>query len=303
MRTQGTKVRLGYDVGRLRERRVRGQARHGLGRSILDGLAGLALVLAVSVGLVAAQAFVPAAIPEAGAGGVLAAPTAQQVMERVQNFPVPKTMHGQLSMTLVSGGKGLARKMEIWQQGRDKTVIKFLEPADVRGTAFLAILSEGGGDDTMMLYLPALKAVRRVAGSQRQASFMGSDFTYDDIANLGIRVEDYTYQMLATEKGASGPIYVISATPKKPGKYTSLKLWVPEPVTLPSRVEFYQGKELLKTLSVEHMQDFGSYRLPTKMVMTDRSSGHQTIIQLSDLETDVALPAYTFTQRFLTMPL
>ncbi len=75
----------------------------------------------------------------------------------------------------------------------DRMLMRFTYPNDIAGTGFL-VWEHPGGDDERFLYLPALGRVRRIAGSERQESFVGSDFTYEDIG--GRELEDYAYALL-----------------------------------------------------------------------------------------------------------
>jgi len=72
----------------------------------------------------------------------------------------------------------------------DRLLIRFNYPNDIRGTAFL-VWEHPKADDERFLYLPSLGRVRRIAGSETQESFVGSDFTYEDIG--GREFDDYSY--------------------------------------------------------------------------------------------------------------
>lgn len=72
----------------------------------------------------------------------------------------------------------------------DKTLVRFTYPNDIRGTSFL-VWEHGDAADERFLYLPALGRVRRIAGQEKQESFVGSDLSYEDIG--GRDVADYTY--------------------------------------------------------------------------------------------------------------
>ena len=75
----------------------------------------------------------------------------------------------------------------------DRLLIRFNYPADIRGTGFL-VWEHPQSDDERFLYLPSLGRVRRIAGSETQESFVGSDFTYEDIG--GRELDEYTYRIL-----------------------------------------------------------------------------------------------------------
>ena len=75
----------------------------------------------------------------------------------------------------------------------DRLLIRFIYPNDIRGTGFL-VWEHAAADDERFLYLPSLGRVRRIAGSETQESFVGSDFTYEDIG--GREFDDYTYSLV-----------------------------------------------------------------------------------------------------------
>src|SRR2546426_7535803 len=72
----------------------------------------------------------------------------------------------------------------------DRLLVRFTYPNDIKGTGFL-VWEHPDADDERFLYLPALGRVRRIAGEEKQDSFVGSDLTYEDIG--GRDVADYTY--------------------------------------------------------------------------------------------------------------
>ena len=75
----------------------------------------------------------------------------------------------------------------------DRLLIRFSYPADIRGTSFL-VWEHPAAEDERFLYLPSLARVRRIAGAETQESFVGSDFTYEDIG--GREFDEYTYAIV-----------------------------------------------------------------------------------------------------------
>jgi hypothetical protein len=80
----------------------------------------------------------------------------------------------------------------------DRLLIRFDYPNDIRGTAFL-VWEHPDSEDERFLYLPALGRVRRIAGAETQESFVGSDFTYEDIG--GREFDEYSYSFVGTDGG------------------------------------------------------------------------------------------------------
>lgn len=89
----------------------------------------------------------------------------------------------------------------------DRVLVRFLAPADIRGTGFL-VWEHAAREDERFLFLPALGRVRRIAGAETQDSFVGSDLSYEDIG--GRKVADYSYRMLDANTSwtdASGDVF------------------------------------------------------------------------------------------------
>jgi hypothetical protein len=130
--------------------------------------------------------------------------TADAVARRVQDRDTGRDGRQALRMKLVDRrGRVRERALEVTSlRGRgapgaapnapagDRLLIRFTYPNDIRGTGFL-VWEHPAADDERFLYLPSLGRVRRIAGSETQDSFVGSDFTYEDIG--GREFDEYTY--------------------------------------------------------------------------------------------------------------
>jgi len=99
----------------------------------------------------------------------------------------------------------------------DRSLTRFTYPNDINGTGFL-VWENPDGDDERFLYLPSLGRVRRIAGNETQDSFVGSDFTYEDIG--GREFADYTYKLLdetstwTAPDGTAHPAYRLESRAK-----------------------------------------------------------------------------------------
>lgn len=84
----------------------------------------------------------------------------------------------------------------------DRLLIRFTYPNDIKGTAFL-VWEHPSSEDERFLYLPSLGRVRRIAGTETQESFVGSDFTYEDIG--GREFDEYTYAIVDDNAAWAAP--------------------------------------------------------------------------------------------------
>jgi hypothetical protein len=133
--------------------------------------------------------------------------TADEVARRIQDRDMGRDSRSTLRMKLFDRrGRSRERAMTLLtMRGRgnpgvpgtapdgDRLLIRFTFPNDIKGTGFL-VWEHPATEDERFLYLPSLGRVRRIAGAETQESFVGSDFTYEDIG--GREFDDYTYAIL-----------------------------------------------------------------------------------------------------------
>lgn len=236
--------------------------------------------------------------------------TPREIMERVDAQPEPEDVVSTSTMTLVKlvGPKEKQRVREVkryqkfYTRGEfsSKSLIHFLKPADVKGTGFLMWeYSEAGKDDDQWLYLPALQKVKRIVARQKSEQFMGTDFTYEDLA--GRDIDEDTYTSLGEEPVFDEECYRIQATPnEKNSQYSKRIVWVSKTQWLIRKVEFYDTKErLLKILWIPDVQKDGDYWTLNQLIMENVQKSHKTVLDVSGVGYDSRLGDDFFTERFL----
>ncbi len=133
--------------------------------------------------------------------GQAQSPTPDQIAQRVQDRDTGRDSRASMRMKLYDRqGRARERALTVTTlRGRgtpasappgDRLLTRFTYPNDIRGTGFL-VWEHPDKEDERFLYLPALGRVRRIAGAETQESFVGSDFTYEDIG--GRELDEYTY--------------------------------------------------------------------------------------------------------------
>ena len=117
---------------------------------------------------------------------ILAAVPAGHVMAKVMEIQSSDTSALDLRLTLIDpNGQMRERRIQTLSQTKDgltSSLTVFLSPENVRNTRFLSIERQGGNTE-QWIYLPALKRSRRIGSSEEGGSFMGSDFSYSDMAS------------------------------------------------------------------------------------------------------------------------
>ena len=204
-------------------------------------------------------------------------------------------------MALVnSRGQEQKRKIVLYSRNDDDTrrmFVRFLSPSDVAGTAFVGV--DKGGTRQQHLYLPELAKVRRISGRKRNASFVGTDYSY---ADMDLRdIEDSNKKRLDDEKVGSEPCYVIEATPTSDeSAYGKVQLWISKKTSLPLRIRFYDGDDNeIKRLTVSEVKKVDGRWIISESKMVDLKLEHTTIMKVTEIELRDDIPLDQFTVRAL----
>ncbi|MEN8147712.1 MAG: outer membrane lipoprotein-sorting protein, partial [Campylobacterota bacterium] len=185
------------------------------------------------------------------------------------------------------------------------SAIFFLSPSDVKNTAFLTYdYDDGAKDDDQWLYLPALKKSKRIASSDKSASFMGSDFTYSDMTSRTI--EDYTYKLAKESKVGTHKVWIIESKPKKQitideTGYSKSYMFVRQDNFVVIRALHFMtdgGKK--KYMDVKKLEKIDGIWVATEIEMKTKKGKqtlHTTILKFNDVKFNQGLDDNFFTVR------
>jgi hypothetical protein len=229
--------------------------------------------------------------------------TADQIVEKMIDMD-PLGYGGaeaRIAMALVND-RGQENKRKVVMRSRKdgdvrRLFVRFLSPTDVAGTSFLGI--DDDGDRTQWLYLPAVSKTRRISGKQRNAAFVGTDYSYADLDNRDI--DDATTVRLEDEKVGKQDCYVIDATPtSKDSAYGKITLWIAKDSFLPLRIRFYDGKDNeLKRLTVQEVKKVEGRWVIMESKMVDLKRQHTTVMKVTEIDIRDDIPLEQFEERAL----
>ena len=187
----------------------------------------------------------------------------------------------------------------------DRTLIRFSYPNDIKGTAFL-VWEQPNADDERFLYLPSLGRVRRIAGSEAQESFVGSDLSFEDIG--GREFDDYSYRLIddpnAAWTGPDGvkhPVYTLEsrnrdASARFPRVVSKIRR---DNFVVVHAVIYNRRDEPQKTFEVLRLEQVKGYWTSLELRMTDALQRTRTELVLDSVEYDVGLKPDAFSRREL----
>lgn len=193
------------------------------------------------------------------------------------------------------------RTLETTNDGT-KSLCIFDTPADVKGTILLTHTHKENEDD-QWLFLPALRRIRRIAAQNKSGSFMGSEFSYEDIAAQ--ELAKYTYRWLGDEVYDGNDCYVIERTPvdKANSGYSRQVAWLDKEHYRTWKVDYYDRKnERLKTLTFQgYRQYLDRFWRARQMDMVNHQTGKSTTLTWSDFTFGTGLKEIDFDRHSLTL--
>ena len=214
-----------------------------------------------------------------------------------------KDSSSDMFMTLINANnQKRERKMKmiiLENQNGNKSLMTFISPKDVRGTKFLNY-EHIGKDDDQWLYLPALKRVKRIASKNKSGSFMGSEFSYEDLSSFS--VAKYFFSGEAKVSKLNGiKVYIGERKPiSKNSGYTKQISWVDAQTFLIKKVEYYDRKqELLKTATFDNYKKISGVWRVGKMSMINHQNDKKTTLIWKNETIKNGLKAKNFHKRVL----
>jgi hypothetical protein len=198
-----------------------------------------------------------------------------------------------------SRGRVREREMQSWAYQKDdtnKSLVRFLAPADVRGTGFLTV--KEGTSEVQRLYLPALNRTQTISAGQRGDRFMGSDFTYEDMGDQD--PDDFTFSTIRDDQSAQ--TILIKAVRKVPAgyAYAHFLLDVRRYVLLEAEYFSAAGEMLRKLTSGDLVEVRAGIWRANVLTMRDVKQNRYTELIWKSRTLDETIPQSTFTERSLS---
>lgn len=216
------------------------------------------------------------------------------------------TMSGNIQSTVTltiseKNGSVRTRKLNMitksYDDGTIKRMVKFLDPADVRGTAMLIVDSKDAQDD-MWIYLPALKKTRRIVSTEKGKSFMSSEFSNADMSS-GSNAD---FKISHLPESGKNDVWVIQNVPVSDDKADeygfSKKVTYLEKSSLKTKkIDFYNfDGELFKTIEILATQPLTGKEgyVMTDMLAKNHLNGRSSRVKFDQVNTTASIPDNTF---------
>ncbi len=218
------------------------------------------------------------------------------IIRAVDELYRSQTSRADIEMQIVTPHWERALALKVWTKGMDRTFILITSPKKEKGVATLRIGNE------MWNYLPKTNKVMKVPPSMMMGSWMGSDFTNDDLVKESSMLNDYTYELITPRDAQPNHLY-IQLLPKEdsPIVWGKLIVAIRESDKIPIWQHFYDETDrLTRVLNFKEVESFNGKTIPSVMEMIPQNrEGHKTVVRFVDAAFDTEIDEKIFTRRNL----
>jgi outer membrane lipoprotein-sorting protein len=236
--------------------------------------------------------FLTASITQAATPNV----DAKEIVKKVDELYRSVSSQASVEMEIITPHWKRTLKMDMWSIGMKQTFIRILAPKKERGIATLRVGNE------MWNFLPKTNKVMKIPPSMMMGSWMGSDFTNDDLVKEFTLYDDYTFEIMDAENPETGQVYV-KCIPREglPIVWGHTVIAVKEANYMPVWQKYYDEKgKLMREMVFKDVKTFGKRTIPAIMELVPaHKEGHKTIVRYLDAKFDVKVDKGIFSLRNL----
>ena len=219
-----------------------------------------------------------------------------QLIREIDRLYRAETSFSEIEMEIVTPHWQRTLSMFGWSEGTDKTFLRLTSPQREKGMSTLRI------DNEMWNFLPKTNKVMKIPPSMMMGSWMGSDFTNDDLVKESSLFEDYSYEAITPDSADEDLIY-INCIPREDLAvvWGNIVIAIRKTDHLPIWQKYYDEKgELKRVMTYSEIENLGGRMIPTVMEMVPQTKkGHRTVIRYLSAKFNLELDDDVFTLRNL----
>ena len=246
-----------------------------------------------------AAAAVAVGLAMAGPAVALAEPDADTILRRAYENYRSQSSESTVAMTIHRPAWERHLQLRAWTRGQDDALVRFTAPSKDAGSATLKL------DRDTWVYNPRLNQVIKLPASMMSQSWMGSDFSYDDLAKSTDILTDYTHRLLGSVQSGGHTVWTIEATPKPgaPVVWGKVDLAIRDDDVLLEETFFDQDMKPARRMTTGKVGLISGRPYPVSMTMSPLDQpGQWTRTDTADARFNAALPSWLFTLSNLQNP-
>ena len=221
--------------------------------------------------------------------------SAKQIVEKANEKINGESSRGKMAMTIQRPEWSREVQMKYWSKGRDFYMIYITAPARDEGQVFMKRFND------MWNWMPSINRMIKLPPSMMSQSWMGSDFTNDDLVNMNSIVDDFDHTIIGSDTLQNFECYKIELIPHEDAAvvWGKIYMWISQKEFYELRAEYFdEDGNLVNIMTGSEIRQMGDRKLPAVMTMTPADKpGHKTIMEMVDVEFNVDISDDFFSQQ------
>ena len=221
--------------------------------------------------------------------------SAKEIVQKADDNMRGKTSEAAITIKIIRPTWSREMNMKAWSKGDDYSMILVTSPAKEKGTVFLKRIKE------VWNWIPSIERNIKLPPSMMSQSWMGTDFTNDDLVKEASSVSDYNHTLLGKETISNKDCYKIEMVPKPSAAvvWEKVIVWIDSEDFLQLKAEFYdEDGELVNIMNSRDVKELGGRKITSTIEMfpVDKE-GNSTVILYNDIIFDIPIIDNFFTTR------
>jgi len=222
------------------------------------------------------------------ASAILPAQDARDIVQKALDNFRGESSKSTLTMKIIRPGWSREVRLKAWSKGEKYSLIKILAPARDKGVAYLKV------DKEIWNWQPSIERSIKLPPSMMGQSWMGSDFTNDDLVRESSELRDYTHRIIGSDTIEGRECWKIELLPKEDAAviWGKIIMWISKKDYLELRAEFYdEDGNLINIMKASDVKNMNGRIIPTRLEMIPADKpGQKTVLIYENIEFDIPIP-------------
>ncbi len=221
--------------------------------------------------------------------------TATEIIKKADEKGRGTTSQGTMTLTIVRPDWSRSVSLKSWSKGTEYSLIYITAPAKEKGQVFLKRQKD------MWNWVPTIQRMIKIPPSMMMQSWMGSDFTNDDLVKESSIVVDYTQKLSGRENVRGMDCYKIELIPLPDAAVTWGKVitWITVKGFNQWKAEYYdEDMDLVNLMNAFDIKTMGDREIPTRLeIEPQNKKGNKTILVINSSVFNKPIPDSFFSQQ------
>ncbi|MCD4772925.1 MAG: outer membrane lipoprotein-sorting protein [Bacteroidales bacterium] len=211
--------------------------------------------------------------------------SAKEIVVKANDLVMGNSSFSKMKMTIVRPEWSRTVSMQSWSIGNDYYMIYITAPARDNGQVFMKRLVD------MWNWMPSIDRMIKIPPSMMMSSWMGSDFSNNDLMKQNSIIVDYSHKIISSDSLENYDCYKIELIPlpESPVVWNKVIMWIEKNHYYQLKCEYYGNDNTLVNIEkASNVQQMGDRKIPTKLeIIPVQKKGHKTVLDIVHQEFNV----------------